>query len=504
MTQRNDWITADLDGLARLVEDRPRAFIIYELLSNALDEETHNIEITLLKGGRRPLARLVVTDDNPEGFKDLSHAWRMFADSAKKDKADKRGRFNVGEKLVLALCTEARITTTTGTVYFEAAGRRFDGKVKTNTGSRFEALIRMTQDQLQDTLTQARWALIPAGVTVRLNGEVLEPRTPVSAFETTLATVIGDEDGVLRRSRRRTLVEIFQPRAGEKAMIYELGIPVVETGDTYHVNVRQKVPLNTDRDNVTPGFLKEVRAAVLEHTHTLLDNETATSDWVTDALGQKGISSEAVHSVITHRFGPKAVITDPSDREATQRAAGQGYTVVHGGTFGTSQWANIRAARALKPAGQVFPTQRPLSAELDPSQRREVPRDQWTEPMHQVVALTHRLAARLMEIRIQVFIVNKPDQRFDAWYGSHEFTYNLACLGRRFFAAWLDAGGGRERVLDLIIHEFGHQYESSHLDDNYHRATTRLGARMSIAALEDPTLFLPVVLAHAPAPASAP
>ncbi|MBW3572955.1 MAG: hypothetical protein KY467_17810 [Gemmatimonadetes bacterium] len=37
----------------------------------------------------------MVADDNPTGFADLSHAWRMFADRRKKDRAEKRGRFNV-------------------------------------------------------------------------------------------------------------------------------------------------------------------------------------------------------------------------------------------------------------------------------------------------------------------------------------------------------------------------------------------------------------------------
>jgi hypothetical protein len=32
-----------------------------------------------------------------------------------------------------------------------------------------------------------------------------------------------------------------------------MGIPVVETGDRWHVDVAQKVPLNFDRDNLPPA-----------------------------------------------------------------------------------------------------------------------------------------------------------------------------------------------------------------------------------------------------------
>jgi hypothetical protein len=43
----------------------------------------------------RNRAVLVVEDDAPEGFKDLSHAFTLFADSAKKVNPEQRGRFNL-------------------------------------------------------------------------------------------------------------------------------------------------------------------------------------------------------------------------------------------------------------------------------------------------------------------------------------------------------------------------------------------------------------------------
>ncbi len=42
---------------------------------------------------------------------------------------------------------------------------------------------------------------------------------------------------------------------------------------------------------------------------------------------------------------------------------------------------------------------------------------------------------------------------------------------------------------DLLIHEFGHQFASSHLDAKYHEALTRLAARMVSLALTDPGFF---------------
>lgn len=100
MKTTDSWVVADLQGLGKLVAHRPKAFVIYELLANALDEATTRVDVTLERVPGRPLARLVVSDDNPGGFSDLAHAYTLFAESGKKSNTGKRGRFNMGEKVV--------------------------------------------------------------------------------------------------------------------------------------------------------------------------------------------------------------------------------------------------------------------------------------------------------------------------------------------------------------------------------------------------------------------
>jgi len=68
----------------------------------------------------------------------------------------------------------------------------------------------------------------------------------VVEFEATLPTLIADKDGVLCRSMQKTKVRVFD--ANGPAMLYEMGIPVVESGDKFDIDVSQKVPLNMDRD----------------------------------------------------------------------------------------------------------------------------------------------------------------------------------------------------------------------------------------------------------------
>src|SRR5690606_5569703 len=106
----------------------------------------------------RPLVSLIVQDDNPGGFADIRHAYTLFAESKKKSDPTKRGRFNLGEKAVLACLVEGCIVTTSGTVDFCSDGKRRENpRERTEVGSRFEGLIRMTREELEQALREIRW-----------------------------------------------------------------------------------------------------------------------------------------------------------------------------------------------------------------------------------------------------------------------------------------------------------------------------------------------------------
>ena len=338
------------EGLARQLARRPKAFIVAELAQNAWDEDTSRVDITMehLDGD---LYKLVVEDDNPEGFADLSHAYTLFADSLKKDDPEKRGRFNLGEKLVVAICEKVTITTTKGTVLFTEKGRFLGTKARPG-GSIFEAEIRMTEDEAAEVERFVHTLIPPADVITTFNHVPLASRAPVAEFHETLRTERADQDGNLRATTRKTVVRVYEPNAGEEAHIYELGIPVVATGDRWHVDVGQKVPLNTDRDNVTPAFLRDVRTAVLNNTADLLSQEDAKASWVSNALEDEKVDPDAVKRAFAKRFGDRAVIHDPNDLEANKRAAAAGYTVVPGGALPKAAWRNVKEGQVRFPRGR--------------------------------------------------------------------------------------------------------------------------------------------------------
>jgi hypothetical protein len=476
----------DKAGLAKLLERRGKEWVVAELFQNAVDEDVTRVDMQLGRpeGG---LSLLVVEDDNPTGFADIAHAYTLFADSAKKTDVTKRGRFNLGEKLVIALCDRALISTTKALIEFGPDGRSMEAPIR-KRGSRFEGYVPMTDAEYERACAFAKTLIVPSGVLVTFNGEVMEPREPVCEFESSLRTERADDEGVLRPTTRKTVVRVYRVRPGEVAHLYELGIPVVPTGDTYHVCVEQKVPLNTDRDNVPPAFLRDVRAGVLNATYALLTREEASEGWVNDGLADKTVTHEAVHGVVTARFGDRAVISDPTDREGTNIAVTKGYVVVPGSAFPRGAWENVKGAGALLPAGQVTPSPKPYSEQGDgPVQFLEYAYA--PQAVRDVVDLTVDLARVVLGAEITVRIANDPQWGFLATYGPRqkgragEFTYNIGALGFALFD--LDTDRKVARWLELVILEFAHHLASNHLSEAFYDACCKYGAAMARALAFD-------------------
>jgi hypothetical protein len=486
-----DWFEVDKDGLGKLVEDRPKAFVIYELVQNAWDEQCRSVDVSLEPIEGLPKVRLTVVDDNPDGFADLTHAYRMFAESRKKGNPEQRGRFNVGEKLFLALCDEAKIVSTTGAVVFERDGSRRRGRERTTTGTRIEATLGMTRAELEQVAVDVRRLLPPPGVRTTFNGEVLAHRTPVASFEATLPTVVADESGVLRKSARKTRVDVYEVPPGEEAHVYELGIPVVETRDRFHVDVRQKVPQNQDRDNVTPAYLRQLRTEVLNATYHLVRTEAdAAQPWVRNALEDERVDAQAVRAVVSASFGAKALAYDPSDPEASSTAVAAGYRVVHGGTFSAAQWESIRRAEALKPAGAVFATGRPYSDDPNAPKARLVPESEYSRGMRDVVALTKELSRRFLGHGCSVRIVESGNAFAACHIGKNvpnftEFHFNLQALGRR----WFDLDQNLAAVIAMIGHKFAHDAASNHLDAAFYQSLERFAGFVTELMRREPAVF---------------
>lgn len=483
---KTNWMEVDREGLAQVVADRPKSFLLFELIQNALDEQVTKVDVHVTKEGKGK-HRIVVADDSPDGYQDIRHAWTLFAPSKKKADATLRGRFNVGCKMVLALADFASVVSTKAAVEFTAKDGRRETKDRTERGTVFTGVFNMTVAEAAEACDEIEALLPPHGVTVTIHsagGTVDVPyRTPVKVANDTLPTVRADDEGILRKTRRKADIELHEVQDGEKAHLFEMGIPVVELDgqDPFHINVQQRVPLNTDRDNVTPAYLRTLRVVVLNAAHDCLDKDQAEAVWATEASEDERATSEAVNTVLDHRFGEKRVAYDLSDPEANMLAVSKGYTVVAGGSLTKGQWANAKAGEGLLPAGRVTPSPRVLASAEGV---KAIPEAEWGDDMKDVARVAGKLASDL-DVHPHVSVTWYDDAGLDfagAWGGGGRLSLNRRAL-RHSLAQYRKGNGAA--IVELLIHEFAHEREGNHLDERYHDELSRLGAACFYLKVED-------------------
>ncbi len=481
-----NWFAVNKDGLRKLIATKPKVFVMHELIQNSLDAGSKNITLKLDPAATRGTYNLAAHDDGTVPWSRMSHAYTLFDNSDKASDPTKRGMFCLGEKLVLAMCREALLCTTKGHVRFGKNGNRSSGPSKaTDQGTSFEALIEMTKAEFEQLREDIKRIIIPDGVNVVFNGWKL-PTWPVDhTFKSSLPTMKAGKDGGPRATVRKTKVDLHQANEGEQGWLFEMGIPVVEIGGRWHVNVHQKVPLNMQRDNVTPSYRKKMWTIVANFLESLISEEDATGDLGHIALASEDTSPEAVKAILTARFGEKVVAQDIRDPEANKTAVANGYTVVGGGALSKDQWKQAKSAGGVVSAGKLFPSDQDRGG----GEHSVIAPSDYTGGMKKVIAFAVDFARELLGVEsLGVKVYKSREDNAIARYGPHVgLSFNLQRLGHEWFNSFPSNG---EEVIDLLIHEFGHHYEFDHLSDKYYRALTKLGAKSTRLALSNPGLFV--------------
>lgn len=103
----------------------------------------------------------------------------------------------------------------------------------------------------------------PSGVEIQINGEMLLRRLPVQSLEVYL----------MESNRRKgdkyspARVALYNAHDDFDAAIYEEGIPVVEIGGMWDINVLRRVPRSVvNEEKMCPEFIRAVRSLVWLHT----------------------------------------------------------------------------------------------------------------------------------------------------------------------------------------------------------------------------------------------
>jgi hypothetical protein len=205
--------------------------------------------------------------------------------------------------------------------------------------------------------------------------------------------------------------------------------------------------------------------------------DDVNNEWVGRAVASPECAPEAVATYVSRRFGEKRVSFDPSDPEANKRAVSHGYTVVHGGMMSAGAWKNAKSANAIQPAGQVTPSPKVWAGEGNPNAipfDDWIPESKWTDGMREISTFARHMAEKVLSRTITVKFCATPHHLGEASYGpGGELVFNKLRLG----ADWFEHGV-TENVIQLLIHEFGHEYSPDHLSSDFHEALCRVGARL--------------------------
>lgn len=468
-------------GFRQVFADRSVSRMVEELVANAFDEDVTRVDVDFEHVGRQEY-RLKVTDDSPSGFDDLRDAYTLFAPSKKKEDPTKRGRFCFGEKWVIARCQEVVITSTSGRIIFDVSNdKRTHSHKATERGTVVDCRLRTTNEEYTRACERLRHILIPERITLTFNGQTFSSRSPVRTAQATLPTEYADENGDLRRTERKTQIDIYEIREGEVASIFELGIPVVETGDVFHYDVRQRVPVPINRNNVHPGYLRRLRGAVLDATADLLTPEQAANKGVTDGIS--AAKPETRVAVISTRFGEKRYVTD-FNREAGGELFAEGHTPVPPNAFDSQTWKALKSAGAIQSANQLRPKHYVESIPL--------PEERITPAMRKF----RQFAELLCHLTLNKSIAswnwsNNPAASNAASCGPHgedaiDMAVNVGALSPDWFS---DHPATCARNIDLVIHELGHHAGAMDCTREHANEMTKIAATLAVLMLTRPALF---------------
>jgi hypothetical protein len=463
------WFEVDKEGLKRLLTKKDKTFILRELVQNAWDEPISICKVKLKQASEGGYTYISVEDDSPIGFRDLTHAYTLFGDTYKRRDASKRGRYNLGDKLVFSVCKEAIVETTKGTIVFDENGRR-ELNIKKKSGSKITVKLTTTKKEFKEMYADALLYIPPKSVKYYVNGTKKLHQTPYKTFETSLITEI-EKDEVMSRTKRKTEVNLYDSDR-ETHYIYEMGIPICEIDCKFDIDVQQKIPLTLDRETVLPSFLKDVYAEVLNQTYDKIEEEESSQLWVRQGMSDDRISKKATETIIKKRYGNDVVVANRFDANSIDEAISRGYRVISGSELSKDEWSTVKKFDLLQSTSDLFG-----SNFKNAKQVKDTSDDQ-----KRFAKLAKRIARRLLNLNINVNFV-KDNNLVAGQFGYNTLMVNLAKFNNRFFKPTISS-----EQIDFIVHELGH-HAGHHTEKSYHELITKMAGQLTVLALKEPEFF---------------
>lgn len=341
----NEWFTVDRAGLAEQFATFPNERMVAELIQNCFDTDAGKCNVTITQLPEMDQTAVQVVDDHPEGFADLRDAYTLFRSTPKREDPEKRGRFNLGEKIVLSRAVRGQIMTTKGTIEFGPTGRDCYPPGRRTGSSVLVYFPQWSDADYDQTITFLERLYTPDDITLTVNGKRVKRPRALKMIKTKLATEYlkptADGSKVLTRTQRKTDVCFYKKR-GDAGQLCELGLPVCDIEGPFDVDVQQKIPMSQDRMLVSPAYMQDIYAEMLLHMSDAMDIDELGKSHVRSAIEDDRIPEEVAAALFHQQFGDDAVLDNPFDPDANQEAVRAGAPLINSHTFGGTVNSKLR------------------------------------------------------------------------------------------------------------------------------------------------------------------
>lgn len=354
----------DVAGLAELEGGKPPHRLAFEPIANVFDEFRGYQEgrkrpsycAVTLAHSPKPRGVILRVADDGAGFTNERDIWTLFGSTPKRKTATVSGRFNAGDKQLIALARSATIKTNKLTVTFADGQREVTRhRAPVVSGTIVETLMPWSLKDLDEVRGQLLRVLPPDDLSYTVEGQALKRPKTHCTVSVALPTVLLS-DGVLRDTVRKTVVRVTKT---DSPILYELGIPVcnlVEIGFPWSLDVNQKVPVPLSRDSVSPAYLFRLIGSVLEQASMdgirLLTCEEEGAPFIRGALDWVR-NPEALNITVKSVFGENAV-RQSSDPVANAKAVANGANLLSGRRFSEKTRRRFDESGALPTAKDVY------------------------------------------------------------------------------------------------------------------------------------------------------
>lgn len=354
----------DLRGFLELEGGKPALRLAVELVANAFDEARGYVPdrkkpsysaVSLAHQNNPRGVLLTVADDGP-GFLNEADVYTLYGSTPKRGVVTVGGRFNLGEKQVIAVARWARVRTNAVTVEF-ADGKREVTRHRAEhvPGTIIEALMPWSLKDMAEVREGLGRVLPPEGLNYMVDGVRVERPPTKCQVQVTLPTV-KLIDGVMRPTTAKTAVSVLKT---QQPTLFELGIPVCdlsELGFPWSLDVQQKVPVPPSRDAVSTTYQFRLIGSVLEAAAmdgiSLLTQDDQGAPFIRAAL-EYFRDPNALRATIESAFGPNPIrpSADPRWNHAAEEA---GMTVLPKKALGPHSRRTLEESGAIPTVKEEF------------------------------------------------------------------------------------------------------------------------------------------------------